>query len=65
MTTYVTILDDRLRLYDDGSVEYWDANTRSYQTGFGPHANTTTSGPDLNRLLGWRYQTNPRLIDDI
>ena len=65
MTTYVTILDDRLRLYDDGSVEYWDANTRSYQTGFGPHATRYVSGPDLSTLVGWRHQTNPVLIDDI
>jgi hypothetical protein len=65
MTTYVTILDNQLRLYDDGSIEYWDANTRSYQTGLGPHATTITSGPDLNTLVGWRHRTNPFLIDDI
>ena len=66
MTTYVTILDDQLRLYDDGSVEYWDADTRSYHTGFGPYAaDPRTSGPDLNRLLAWRYKTYPRLIDDV
>jgi len=65
MTTYVTILDNRLRLYDDGSVKHWDTNTRSYQTGFGPHATTSISGPDLNTLVGWRHQTNPVLIDEI
>ena len=65
MTTYVTILDNQLRLNDDGTAEYWDPITRSYQTGFGPHATAITSGPDLNTLVGWRHRTNPLLIDDI